>query len=103
MFSLIAGLFLGAVSVMFALQNIFPVTVTFLAWDMTASLALIVSIAVLVGFVVAILFTLPESIKNYFAISKLQKENRKLEDKLEATTQKEVAVETASPEEPKTL
>lgn len=99
MLSLIVGLFLGAVSVIFALQNIFSVTVTFLAWDITASLALIISIAILVGFVVAVLFTLPESIKNYFAISKLQKKNKELEEKLESTITKEDVMETTLPDE----
>ena len=83
MLSLIFGLFVGAISVIFALQNVFPVTITFLAWDITASLALVIAVSILMGLVIAVLLTLPESIRRSFVISRLQKENQKLKDDAE--------------------
>jgi len=101
MISLILGLIIGALSVIFALQNVFSVTVSFLTWNLTASLALIISIALLLGLVVGILFTLPESIKNSFAISRLSKENKKLVDELEKEkSENPVIVETREVESP---
>ncbi len=83
MVSLILGLIVGAASVIFALQNIFSVTVTFLAWEITGSLALIISIVAVAGLFVGILFTVPDAIKKSFEISRLKKENKKLNDELE--------------------
>jgi len=79
---MIFGLMIGALVVIFALQNIFAVTVTFLVWELTTSLALLVAICVLVGLLTGILLSVPESIRNIFVISKLKKENKKLSDEL---------------------
>lgn len=95
MISLIFGLIIGALSVVFALQNVFPVTVNFLNWDLTASLALIVSISIFAGFVIGILITAPSSIVKTFAISRLQKENKKLAEESEIKIQTpEVIIES---------
>jgi uncharacterized integral membrane protein len=82
--SLILGLIIGALSVIFALQNIFPVTVTFVAWEFTTSLALIIILAILIGLMIAVILSIPETIKNMFIISSLKKENRKLTDEIES-------------------
>lgn len=83
--SLIFGLIIGALSVIFAFQNIFPVTITFLVWHITASLALLISLSILIGISICYLLSIPESLKNSFAISKLKSENKKLEEKIEMT------------------
>lgn len=80
--SLIFGLIIGAVSVVFALQNIFPVTVTFLAWNVTSSLAVLISLSILVGILICALLSIPEAIKNSFKIAALKKENQKLTEEL---------------------
>ena len=82
--SLILGLILGGLSVMFALQNIFPVTVTFLAWEVTASLALLIAISVIVGLVISMLVSIPGAISNAMTVSSLKKDNKRLQDDLEA-------------------
>ncbi len=93
--SLILGLVLGAGAVVFALQNVFPVTVTFLGWDLTASLATLLILAMVVGALISILMTIPGAIKNSFLISRLRKENKKL---AEVKTQpEEVVVVTEVP------
>jgi uncharacterized integral membrane protein len=74
--SLILGLVIGGLSVMFALQNIFPVTVTFLAWEITSSLALLIAISIIVGLVISALISIPGAISNAMTISGLRKENR---------------------------
>jgi len=81
--SLIFGLIVGALAVIFALQNIFPVTVTFLLWELTTSLAVLISLALLMGIIVSSFFAIPGAIKNMFVISNLKKENKKLSDELE--------------------
>lgn len=78
----IVGLLLGAVAVVFALQNIDIITVTFFSWHLTGSLALILSLAIGTGVLITILLVLPESIKNYFKYRNLQKEYQRLEEEL---------------------
>jgi lipopolysaccharide assembly protein A len=78
----ILGLLLGAVAVIFALQNVAIVTVTFFSWSITSSLSVIVSLAILSGILIALLLFLPESISNYFGYRKLKKENAKLIEEL---------------------
>jgi lipopolysaccharide assembly protein A len=82
--SLFTGLIIGGISVIFALQNIFPVTVTFMVWELTASLAIIIILAMLIGLMIGLLISIPEAIKNMFAMSKLKNENKKLSDDLES-------------------
>lgn len=86
----ILGLLIGAVSVVFVLQNIAIVTVTFFSYQITGSLALILSLALGAGALVVILLLLPESISNYFQYKHLKKENEKLAEDLRK--QKELTV-----------
>lgn len=86
----VVGLLLGVVSVIFALQNIAVITVTFFSWQLTGSLALILLLALTTGLLIAILILLPEFIKNYFKYKNLEKENKKLEEELRK--QKELTV-----------
>ncbi|MBA3550814.1 LapA family protein [Patescibacteria group bacterium] len=82
---LIIGLLLGGLAVIFALQNLITITVTFLAWDLTGSLALILLLAVATGVVISVLFSLPTTIRTGLRISGLQRQNNKLKDELENT------------------
>lgn len=81
--SLILGLILGAVAVIFALQNITVITVAFLAWQIHGSLALILILAVLAGIIISLLISIPEVIRSSFTISSLRKQNKKLAEDLE--------------------
>lgn len=100
-FPLIIGILLGAVSVIFALQNVMVVTLRFFSWQFEGSLALILLLALVVGVVISLLIVLPESIGNYFRYGSLKKTNEKLEEELKK--QKELTVfakkTPASPEE----
>ena len=86
----IFGLLLGAVSVIFALQNIAIITVTFFSWHLTGSLALILLLTITAGVLIAILLLLPEFINNYFKYKKLKKENIDLVEELRK--QKELTI-----------
>ena len=86
----VIGLLLGGISVIFALQNITVVTVTFFSWQMTGSLAIILLLAITSGVVIAILLLLPEFIANHFKYKSLKKENRDLTEELRK--QKELTV-----------
>ena len=89
-FPLILGIVLGAVSVVFALQNVAVITVTFFTWQLDGSLALILLATMLMGVLITLLLILPESIRSHFRYRSLQKENRKLEEDLRK--QKELTV-----------
>ncbi len=86
----ILGLLLGIVSVIFTLQNVDIVTVTFMSWKLTSSLSVIIGLALLSGFLVALLLFLPESVSNYFNFRKLRKQNLALAEDLKK--QKELTV-----------
>jgi putative membrane protein len=87
---LILGIILGTVSVIFALQNITLITVTFFTWQLEGSLALILLLAVAMGILISLLIVLPESIRNYFRYKSLKKENVKLAEELRK--QKELTI-----------
>ncbi len=101
-FPLILGIVLGAVSVIFALQNVMVITVTFFTWQLQGSLALILLLAILMGVLITLLMVLPESIRNYFKYKNLKKENAKLEEELRK--QKELTVfAKKTPANPETI
>ncbi len=78
----ITGLLLGIAAVIFALQNVEVITVSFFSWELTGSLALILMLAIGSGLLASALLILPESIKNHFRYKSLKKENAKLADEL---------------------
>ena len=98
---LLLGIILGAASIIFALQNVAVITVSFFSWQLEGSLALILLLAIGTGILVSLLIVLPESIKNYFQYRSLKKENARLAEELRK--QKELTVfakkTSATPEE----
>ena len=79
---LVLGLIIGGLSVVFVLQNITPITVTFLTWELSGSLAVILLLALLAGALITALVLLPSFIRAELTIRKLKKQNKKLEDDL---------------------
>ena len=71
---LVLGLILGALSVVFALQNVVPITITFFVWQIEGSLALILLLAVLTGVLICGLLSIPEVIRNHLRFKALKKE-----------------------------
>ena len=78
-FFLILGAILGAVSVVFVLQNITPITVTFFAWHIEGSLALVLFLALASGMLFTILMLVPGFIRDEFRLASLKKRNKQLE------------------------
>lgn len=77
---LIIGLIIGGAAVLFVLQNITPVTVSFFAWQMSGSLSVVLLLALLTGMLVSVLVLLPSFIKAEWQLRGLIKRNKKLED-----------------------
>lgn len=97
-FFLLVGAILGGLSVIFVLQNIVPITVTFLYWQIEGSLAVILFLAMMAGAMVALLVLLPGLIRDEWRYAQLRKEKEKVENEL-STTRKvinEVAADTTT-------
>ncbi len=81
--SFIIGILLGGAVVVFALQNVAPVMVTFLGWSFQGPLAFIVIVAVLVGIVISLLMSISAFFKGMMTESKLNHNNHALRKELD--------------------
>ncbi len=86
----ILGLLLGGAVIIFAAQNITPVSVVFFAWTFQGSLALVLTLAVVSGILICAFLSLPDVIRKRFIISRLHNKNVMLKEEL---VKKEVEVE----------
>ena len=78
--SLIIALFLIVLTVIFAIQNANPVQIKFMFWEMNYSPAILIALAVLLGAVLGMLFSVPILRKKNLKIRELE---RAKEDMLE--------------------
>ncbi len=85
--SLIFGVVLGALLVIFVLQNVAVVTVSFFTWQLTGSLALVLLATIVSGIVITLLILLPGLIKDDFRLTALKRREKELEDDLAKTRQ----------------
>ncbi len=92
----ILGALLGIFSVLFVLQNITPVTVSFFTWHMDGSLAVMLFLAMFSGIAVTLLLLLPSLIRDEFHAFRLKRRARSLEDAL-ARRESAAAVPAAPP------
>ncbi len=79
---LILGVLVGGLAVVFVLQNITPVSVSFLTWHIDGSLAIILFLAVATGVLMTLLFLLPSFIRDEWQYRKLKKHARAVEAEL---------------------
>lgn len=93
----ILGLVLGGLVVIFSLQNTESISVAFLGWQIESSLASILLLTLCAGLMVALLFTLPKNISNYFKYKKLLSENKNLKKEIEAQKEKVVFAKVSNP------
>jgi uncharacterized integral membrane protein len=93
----ILGLMVGGVMVIFALQNIELVTVTFFAWQFEGSLALVLLLTTLVGIILTTLLLLPSTVIGYFKLNKLKRVNASLEEELRKQKERTVFAKTTDP------
>jgi uncharacterized integral membrane protein len=82
LFSLVIGLILCLLALIFALQNTQSVQISFLIWQNNSSLALILIIFFIVGLFTGILVMLPARIRSALAMAKKNKELTDIETKL---------------------
>lgn len=78
MFALIIGFILGAAALLFVTENTAVVALTFMQWQFHASLALLVLMAILVGFLLTLLFLLPGVVSDALHMRRLRKDNDSL-------------------------
>jgi uncharacterized integral membrane protein len=76
---LFLGLIIGAAAVVFVLQNVVPITVTFLSWHLSGSLAVILLLALLCGMLICALILLPGIVGTQLRLRKMVKLNQKLQ------------------------
>ncbi|MDA1183805.1 MAG: LapA family protein [Acidobacteria bacterium] len=72
-------------AVMFALQNIAPVTVAFFTWTFEGSLALLLFVTLIVGALVSVLASIPTLVKGKWAVTSLKKRIAAIEVELQET------------------
>ncbi len=83
--SLIVGIILGALAVIFALQNVALVTVSMFTWQVTAPLSIIILGTVLCGIVLTLLVLLPSVIRDEINVAAMRKQKRDTEAELART------------------
>ena len=84
----ILGILIGAVSIIFALQNVEPVTVLFFSYQLSGSLSLVLFLTLVGGMLVSALVLLPSFIRAEFRISTLKKQYKALQDEMAATRER---------------
>ena len=80
---LIFALVISVIAVIFALQNTMVVTISFLAWEITGSLSLVLLVTLAIGAVIGLLVLAPSAIKNSIAASSHRKRVGSLEKELD--------------------
>ena len=97
---LIVALLIAIVAVIFALQNTMTITISFLAWEVTGSLSLVLLVTLAIGVVIGLLFLAPSTIKNSMAVSSHRKRVGSLEKELDEHKSKVAELEKPKPVNP---
>jgi lipopolysaccharide assembly protein A len=80
---LIFALLIAVIAVIFALQNTMTVTISFLAWEITGSLSLVLLITLAIGALIGLLVLAPTAIRSRIAVSRDRKRMGMLEKELD--------------------
>ena len=80
---LILAFVIALLAVIFALQNSMTITISFLAWEATGSLSLVLLITLAIGVVIGLLVLAPSTIKHSFTASSHRKRIGSLEKELD--------------------
>ncbi|MBE9049379.1 LapA family protein [Nostocales cyanobacterium LEGE 11386] len=67
---LILAILVALLSVFFAFQNAVPISVTLLAWNFEASLAIVLILTLAIGIIIGLMVSIPNIIKRNIRISK---------------------------------
>lgn len=76
---MIFGMLAAVCSVLFALQNNVPVTITFLHWHIESSLALVLLLAIVAGGFIVALVSTPATLRKQWTLSRQKKNIAELE------------------------
>ncbi len=85
---IIFALFIAVIAVIFALQNIAAVTVTFFFWSFHGSLALVLLLSVIAGVLIILLAGLPGLIRGRWTVASQRKKLAILESERSENTRK---------------
>ncbi len=94
--TLVIVLIIAILAVIFGIQNTAVVTITFLGLNFNSSLALVILLAVIFGFILTILFSLPYFYRFKKTISKLKKEITELKKENEELKDAESKIKESS-------
>ena len=95
---LIFALVIAAVAIIFALQNTMTVTISFLAWEVTGSLSLVLLITLAIGALFGLLVLAPSEVKKSIAASNSRKRIGALEKELDDKKVKIAELENPKPQ-----
>ncbi len=85
---LILALVIAIIAVVFALQNTTTITISFIVWEVTGSLSLVLLVTLAIGVLIGLLFLSPSAIKSSLQASGQRKQLGALEKELaDAKTQ----------------
>ncbi len=85
---IIIALLIAVIAVIFALQNLTAVTVTFFLWSFHGSLALVLLLSVAAGVLISLLASLPGLVRGRWNASSTRKKLAALEAQFDANKQK---------------
>ena len=97
---LIVALIILFIAVIFALQNAISVTISFLVWEITGSLSLVLLGTLAVGLLIGWLVLTPSMLKNAFTVSSQRKRIKALEEEINANDIQEEETQQSSSEAP---
>ena len=80
---LIVGLVIAVLAVIFALQNVVPVTISFFAWEVSGSLSLVLLVTLAIGALIGLLVIAPAAVRNKLRASSNSKRIGALEKELD--------------------
>ncbi len=86
---LVLGALIGALSVVFFLQNTVPVTVMFMSWQIEGLLGIILALAFAGGVMMTALFSLPNIISDWIVSAQLRRRIKQLESDLDEAKKRE--------------
>jgi len=89
------ALIIAIIAVIFALQNTLIVTVSFIIWKFTGSLALVLLLALAVGALISFLASLPAIVRGKWSLRSLRKQASKLESSITEHKQRLTELESS--------
>ena len=90
LFFIIVALIIAVLAVVFAIQNASIILISFLAWQFQGSMALVLLLTFVLGFIAALLIVLPKLIRGNLMISSQKKKLGELPEKIEGENEPKI-------------